>query len=150
MDLEQHLFIYLFWKHVRIRHRPCANTSAVGCFWSRKELPVLAALWDCTTLRWLNQSFSGSRWHFVCAPVWLLSIYCPSLLSTGGWLWQPAHQSGRAVETDEREQDHCSSNAGVQSCILQLLVRHDFTGAADNFFWAVYHLHLCTSSRSTY
>lgn len=66
--------------------------------------------------------------------LWLPSILWPSLPCVGGWLWQPAHQSECVVETDEGEQNHCSSHAGVQSCVLQLLVRHDFTGTSHIFF----------------
>lgn len=46
----------------------------------------------------------------------------------GGGLRQPADRPGRAVEADGREQDACGAHAGVQSGLLQLLVRHDFSG----------------------
>lgn len=46
----------------------------------------------------------------------------------GGGLRQPAHRPGRAVEADEREQNAGGAHAGVQSGLLQLLVRHDFSG----------------------
>lgn len=39
----------------------------------RKELLVLIVLCDRTMLVELNQSFSGSRWHFVCA---CMCVWC--------------------------------------------------------------------------
>lgn len=60
MDLEQRLIIY-FVETRQNKVQPCVNTSAVCCFWSGKELLLLAVLCDRTMLLWLNQSFSGSR-----------------------------------------------------------------------------------------
>lgn len=108
------------------REQPPANTSAVdwmgvfkilGCELRRvkEELLILALLCDQTMSPWPNQSFGGSRWHFVGA----CCQYCVLLFRlAGSWLRQPAHRSGCVEKADEREQDYCSAHAGVQSCLL--------------------------------